>query len=356
MEFMLAQHPWMENDCLFADIVLPVNTKFEEKDIAADGVGGQFNTLIYEEKCIEPLGESKSDWEIVCMIAERLGLLKEYTGGKSVDDCIKFGFDHSNIPQFISFEEWKEKGYVVVPTDPDWAKEKPGYREFYEDPEKHPLKTPTGKLEFYSETLARLFPDDQERPPYPKWIPYGESHQESLLCEQAKKYPLLVVSNHPRWGIHANHQDVTWFREIKTCKIRGADGYQYHPVWINPADAAKRGIMDGDVVKIFNERGGVLCGAYVTERIMPGVISTDHGSKYDPIVPGELDRGGAINTIVTHKVTSKNAAGMATCGFLAEIERVDLDELRRKYPEAFNRPFHQCAGTSVESFLYKPDK
>ncbi len=89
---------------------------------------------------------------------------------------------------------------------------------------------------------------------------------------------------------------------------------------------------------------------------MPEVISTDHGPKYDPIVPGEVDRRGAINTIVMHKVTSKNAAGMATCGFLAEIERVDLDELRRKYPEAFDRPFHQCAGTGVDAFLYKGDK
>jgi trimethylamine-N-oxide reductase (cytochrome c) len=275
IEFMLAQHPWLENDCLFADIVLPVNTKFEEDDIAADGISGQFNTLIHEKRCIEPLGESKSDYEIVCMIAEKFGLLKEYTDGNSIEDWIELGFKNSGVAKFISFEEWKEKGYIVIPTDPDWKKYKPGYSEFYEDPEKHPLKTPTGKLEFYSETLARFFPDDQERPPYPKWIPYGESHQESLLCERAQKYPLLVVSNHPRWGVHANHQDVTWFREIKTCKVRGPDGYQYHTVWINPADAAKRGIKDGDVVNIFNESGKVLAGAYVTERIMPGVVSID---------------------------------------------------------------------------------
>jgi hypothetical protein len=89
---------------------------------------------------------------------------------------------------------------------------------------------------------------------------------------------------------------------------------------------------------------------------MPGVISIDHGSKYDPIVPGKLDRGGAINTIVPHKLTSKNAAGMATCGFLAEFERVDLDKLTAQYPEAFNRPFHHAAGTCIESFLDKGEK
>ena len=106
--------------------------------------------------------------------------------------------------------------------------------------------------------------------------------------KHTRQYPLLMVSNHPRWGIHANHEDITWFREIETCKVRGADGYQYNPLWIHPTDAEKRGIKAGDVVNIFNERGGVLCGAYITERIMPGVVSTDHGAKHDPIIPKEI--------------------------------------------------------------------
>jgi len=351
IEFMLAQQPWMENDCLYADIVLPVNTKFEENDIAADGIGGQFNTLIDELQCIEPLGESRSDYEIVCMIAEKFGLLEEYTDGKTVEEWKKVGFETSGAADFISYEEWKEKGYYVFPTDPEWKKYSPGLRDFHDDPEKNPLPTPTGKLEFYSQALAEHFPDDEERPPYPKWIPYGESHQESLLCERAKRYPLLVVSNHPRWGVHANHWDITWFREIPTCKMRGPDGYQYQPVWIHPEDAAERKIEDGDVVCIFNERGRVLAIAFVTERIMPGAISIDHGAKYDPIVHGELDRGGAINTIVPPKLTSKNATGMATCGILAEVERVKLDELRRKYPEAFKRPYHPASGPDINSYI-----
>ena len=74
----------------------------------------------------------------------------------------------------------------------------------------------------------------------------------------------------------------------------------------------------------------VLGGAYVTERVMPGAISIDHGAKYDPIVPGELDRGGAINTITPHHLASKNATGMATSGFLVEVERVNLDEYKKE--------------------------
>ena len=102
-----------------------------------------------------------------------------------------------------------------------------------------------------------------------------------------------------------------------------------------------------------NDRGGILCGAYVTERIMPGVVGIDHGSKYDPIIPGELDRGGAENTICPSKTTSRNAPGMACSGFLCEVEKVDLDELARKYPDVWARPFHPDAGPCLESFLEK---
>ncbi len=352
IEFILAQHPWFENDCLFADIVLPANTKLEEEDLGVDHFEGSFRSLFLEDKAVEPLGESKSDYEIVAAIAERMGLLKEYTQGRSVQEWIKFGFDTSGIQNYISWEKFKENKYFVIPTDKDWKKYPVGLSQFYKDPEKHPLTTQTGKLEFYSQRLAEAFPDDDERPPSPKWIPHGKSHQESRLCDRAKKYPLLVVSNHPRWGVHANHDDVTWFREIETCKVKGPDGYQYQPVWIHPSDAAKRGIKNGDVVKVYNERGTVLCGAYLTERIVPGAISVDHGAKYDPIVPGELDRGGAINMITPHNLTSPNATGMVVSGFLAEVEQADLDELRRQYPEAFNRPFHAAAGPIVDSFLY----
>jgi trimethylamine-N-oxide reductase (cytochrome c) len=222
---------------------------------------------------------------------------------------------------------------------------------FYEDPVANPVKTPSGKLEFYSQNLAKHFPDDKERPPVPHWIPYGESHQESLFHPRAKKYPLLTVSNHGRWRVHANLDDISWFKEIETCKVRGPDGYLYEPLWMHPDDAERRGINNGDIVKIYNERGIVLGGAYITERIMPGVVSMDHGARYDPIVPGEIDRGGAINTLTPGKTISRNATGMVCAGFLVEVERADMGELRQKYPEAFKRPYHHAAGLCLERVL-----
>ena len=351
IEFMVAQHPWLEDDCLFADVILPVNTKLEEDDLGSDVFSGQMDLLYPQPRCMESLGESFSDYEIVCKIAERLGLLEEYTGGKSVADLVRLGYETSGVADRISWEDLNEKGYYVVPPDPEWEKIPAGMIEFYKDPEKFPLSTPTGKVEFYSTGLAEHFPDDQERPPVPHWIPEGESHQETLGTERSKKYPLLVMSNHPRWGVHSQHDDITWLREIETCKIRGADGYQYQPLWMNPADAAVRCIEHGDVVSVLNERGIVLAGAYVTQRIKPGSVGIDHGAKYDPIVPGEIDRGGAINTITPRNSTSKNTVGMAVSGFLVEVEKTDLAALRTKYPEAFAREFHPTAGPSMAGVL-----
>jgi molybdopterin guanine dinucleotide-containing S/N-oxide reductase-like protein len=356
IEFILAQHPWLENDCQFADIILPVSTKFELDDISLDDMNGNFTAIFYDGKCIEPIGESKSDYEICCLLAEKLGVLNEYTMGKTVEELIQHGFETSGVQKMTTYEKFKEDGHYVIPTDPDWKKYPAGLFEFYKDPEKHPLTTPSGKLEYYSERLNKHFPGDKERPPVPHWIPYGESHQESLESPRAKKYPLLAVSNHGRWRIHAQHDDAIWLREIGTCKIKGFDGYFYQPVWMNPADAAKRGLQHGDIVNIFNENGGVLAAAYVTERIRTGAISIDHGARYDGIVPGELDRGGAINTISPHKITSKNATGMVANGYLVEIVKVNLYELRQKYPAVFKRPVHPTAGLSLERVLVKNNK
>jgi anaerobic selenocysteine-containing dehydrogenase len=353
IEFFVAQHPWLENDCLFADLILPVNTKFEEEDIGDDTESVTFEMVFLEHKCIEPLGESKSDYEIVCMVAERLGLLKEYTEGKSVQDWIKHGFDQSGIPGkgLLDWETFKEKQYYVVPSDPDWESHPAGMYEFYKDPEANPLSTPSGKLEFESLDLKKHFPRDAERPPVPHWVERSELHDERISGERAKEYPLLCMSNHPRHRVHAQLDDLSWNREIPTCKVKGPDGYMYEPVWLHPSEAVKRGIQDGDICKVFNERGAVLVGARVWERVMPGVAYVDHGARADFIVPGALDRGGAINTISPHGITSKNCAGMASSGFLVEVAPVDLEALRKEYPGAFSEPYSQAAGLRFERVL-----
>ena len=162
-----------------------------------------------------------------------------------------------------------------MPTADGWEDVPAGFYNFYKDPEKYPLTTPTGKLEFEATGLMQHFPDDLERPPVPKWVAQGISHEETIGTERSKKYPLLVISNHPRWSVHSKHEDITWLREIETCKVTGPDGYQYHPVWLHPSEAEKRDIRHGDIVSIMNERGTVLAGAYVTERIICLLYTSD---------------------------------------------------------------------------------
>ncbi|MFC2070880.1 molybdopterin-dependent oxidoreductase [Chloroflexota bacterium] len=353
IECIIAQNPWLENDCLFADIILPSSTKTEEKDITGDAESGQFHTVMSGGKCIEQLGESKSTYEIACMVSEKLGLLEEYTDGKTVEELLRENFERSGIKDLISYEEFEEKKYFAIPTAPDWKDAPPGMRGFYEDPENNPLKVPSGKIEFSSQNLAKHFADDDERPPVPHWIEKGESHDERLSSERAGKYPLLVMSNHPKWRVHAQCDEITWTREIPTCKVKGPDGYNYEPLWINPIDAEPRGVRSGDVVRVFNERGVVLGGAYVTERVMPGVAYMDHGARYDPIVPGEIDRGGTINTITPHNITSKNATGMVVSSFLVEVGKANLDELREKYPDAFQREYDPAAGLRFTAWVEK---
>ena len=187
----------------------------------------------------------------------------------------------------------------------------------------------------------------------PHWVEESDAHKERLSSERAKKYPYLLVSNHPHWRIHANLDDNPWTREFATCKIEGPDGYKYEPVWIHPSDATKMGVRTGDVVKLFNERGGVLGGVYVTERIMPGVVYQDHGARTDTIVGGEggLDRGGANNLICPTATSSTHAYGEVTSGYLVGVEKVDVFELARQYPEAFSRPYDAEQGLIIESRL-----
>jgi molybdopterin guanine dinucleotide-containing S/N-oxide reductase-like protein len=346
IETIIIQHPWLENDCLYADIILPTSTKFESEDIMI-GNDDFYQTIYPEGRCVPPVGESLSDYEAVCEVAKKLGVYEELNEGKSVREWMKVGFENSGAETLISWSQLNEKGFFCVPPAKDWESDPAGNIKFYEDPENYPLMTRTGKIEFESTDLLEYFPNDKERPPVPHWIPYGKTHQESRLHPRAKKYPLLMESNHPKWRSHANLDDVSWLREIPTCKVKGFDGYMYEALWIHPLDADKRKIKQRDIVKIYNERGVVLGGAFITERIIPGAVHMDHGARVDFIIPGKVDRGGAINLITPSATTSPHTQGQVGSSFLVEVKKVSLNEMLRwkqEYPEAFSREYDPSSG------------
>jgi trimethylamine-N-oxide reductase (cytochrome c) len=348
IETIVVQHIWMEDDCLLADILLPVNTKFEEFDINCDIMSGNYNSLVIEKQAIKPLGESKSDWECAAEVAKKLGadVFKQFSNNNEpIESRAQRGFDASGIQDRLTWEEFNNKEVYVVPAAKDWQDDAAGFYNFYRWPNHYPLKTPSGLLEYYSQRLAESFPNDDERGPYPKWIEKGKTHpDERLSTPRSSKYPFLLVSNHPHFRMHSQLDDCAWLREIKMCKVKGPDGYAYEPVWINPIDAQELGVKSGDVVKLFNERGWTLGGVIVSNRIIRHAVLQDHGARIDPIEPGVSDRGGTNNLIAPKKIISQNCAGEVTSGYLVGVEKVDVFELAKLYPEAFSRPYDPETG------------
>lgn len=358
IETFITNHQWLENDSIYSDLILPVTCGVEDDDIVGSSWITQLRAVTIQKPPIEPVGESKSDFEIGIEIAKKLGVEEELTQGMSIDEWNRYAYDITGLENYVSWEKLNEAGYYIPPITPNWEDSPAGLREFYENPEENPLDTPSGKIEIYSERLAENFPDDQERPPIPKWVPGGPAsegwtHDESLWGERCKKYPLLFSTGPARWRFHVNFDDVTWFREISTCKIKGTDGYMYEPVWLHPRDAAKRGIQHGDIVKVFNDRGIVLGGAYLTERVIPGAVQMAKGARHDPITTG-IDRGGTTNLISPTYAASKNCTGFVVTGYLVEVQKLEtaeMDEWKKKYPEAFSRKYDPAAGLCTDGWL-----
>jgi trimethylamine-N-oxide reductase (cytochrome c) len=357
IECVVAQHPWLENDCYLADIIMPVVTKFEMEDVCEDFNGGLLESVFREHAACPPVGESLNDFDCVAAVAKKLGdeYYQAYTNNElPLERLIEVFWKGSNVSHLDLEDEFHKKDIFVIPPVEGIDKVPPGLRPFYEDPDAAPLTTPTGKLEFTSTKIKEHFPNDDERPPYPKWVEKSDMHDERRGGERHKKYPLLCMSNHGRWRFHAQLDDHTWNREVSLMKTRAKDGYQYESMWINPKTAAERGIAHGDIVKIFNERGTVLCGAFLTERLRTDVIYVDHGSRFDPIDAEGIDRGGAINLITPTAITSKTVTGMVVSGFLVDIAKVEdaeMDEWRGKYPEAFARKVDYAAGVCLDGWL-----
>jgi trimethylamine-N-oxide reductase (cytochrome c) len=345
LEFVVNQDVWFNGETRMADVILPVCTNFERDDVgefaAAGGYtvhassGCNYRIIVRQQKCIEPLWESKSDYRIFTDIAERLGLKDVYTDGKSEVDWIKAFFDISDLPKHISWEEFNRKGYYIINTK-DGYRPTPSLRWFAEEracdtpdlnnPKRKTdkakeLGTYSGKIEFVSESLKAHFPDDEERPVSPRYIPSWEGHRSKRF----KTYSLQLLSPHPRFSFHCHYDKHTdWLDDIPIHRIK-KDGYAWWPARIHPRDAAPRGIRNGDVVRLFNDRGSVLCVAVVTERIKPGVIhSYASSAKYDPLIPGRADspdKGGCVNILTPSRMLSKNAPGMTPNSCLIDIER-----------------------------------
>jgi len=290
LEFVVIQEQFMTATAKFADILLPNNTFLERNDLAQGGVGAFYG---YQNKVIDSLDESKSQFEIATELAARLGVTdfsdktEEEWLREIVEEC-------EGIP---GYETFKKNGIHKVKLAQPYV----GFQEQINDPVNNPFPTPSGKIEIYSQQLADM--NDPMVPSIPKYIEAWESRSDSL----AKKYPLQLVTTHTKRRAHTQFDNVPWLRELYPQAIS-----------INTADAQKKGIKDGDMVRVFNDRGEMIISANVTGRIMPGVVNIPQGAWYDPDENG-VDRGGCAN-ILTKDVISPGGAFCSNTA-LVQVEK-----------------------------------
>ena len=183
------------------------------------------------------------------------------------------------------------------------------------------LQTQSGRIEFECSSLKRFDADDPERPTISKYIPAWEGHHSRELYE---KYPLQLISPHPRFSFHTmgDGKDSA-INDIKDHRVL-IDGYYYWIVRMNPGDAERRGIQEKELVKVFNDRGAVICSAQVTGRVPPGTVhSYESSAVYDPIGdPGySPDRGGCVNQLTPSRMMVRKSHSMAANSCLVQIER-----------------------------------
>lgn len=298
----------------FADIVLPATTSYERNDL--ENVGDySAKALVAMKKVIDPVFEARNDFDIFADIAERLGAREAFTEGKDEMDWLR-GFYEDALPQASGlgidapdFDTFWEAGILEFPPSEEGA-QFVRYADFRDDPLLEPLGTPTGLIEIYSKNIEKMGYEDC--PPHPTWLEPLER------LGGAGDYPLHVDTAHPQYRLHSQLCG-TVLREKYAVAGR-------EPCWINAEDAAARGISDGDIVRVFNDRGQLLAGAVVTDRIRPGVIRLFEGGWYDPVeggTIGALDSYGDVNVLTPDIATSKLGNGNSGHTCLADVEKFE---------------------------------
>ncbi len=308
-ETIIVNEPWWTPTARRADIVLPVTTTLERNDLVFTG-RDRFCAAM--QRAVPPVGEARNEYDIFTDLAGRLGFRETFTEGRDEMDWLRHMYDATrqnaaelNI-EMPDFDEFWLDGYVELP-----APEHPPvlFGAFRADPRQAPLKTPSGRIEIFSETIDRFGYDDC--PGHPTWL----QPAEWLGSDAAKRHPLHLISNQPR---HRLHSQMDFGAPSQASKVRARE-----PVRIHPDDAAPRGIEDGDVVRLFNDRGMCLAGAEVTDSIRPGVLRLSTGAWFDPLASdeiGSLDKHGNPNMLTLDKGTSRLAQSCSAQSALVEIE------------------------------------
>ena len=320
-------HEWCWNGLAkHADIVLPVTTPLERQDL---GFAPLDNYMISMEAAISPVGAARDDYEIFSDLAEKFQVKQKFTEGRSSAQWQEWLYDVSRQRlaktgfELPSYSDFRAAGWHKLP-----ERQTPEilFEAFRKDPEKNPLKTPSGKIEIFSETVAGFGYADC--PGHPVWRPPAE-----WLGAASSAFPLHLLSNQPRTKLHSQLDQGA---VAAAAKIN-----QRETVTMHPADAAPRQISAGDVVRIFNARGAILAGVIISDKIRQGVVLVPTGAWFDPDPdePG-LCKHGNPNVLAPDQPTSRLAQGPAAHSCLVEVAVIsgaDLPEVTAHHPPEISK-------------------
>lgn len=302
-EFIVTSDLFMTPSAQWSDLVLPGASQYERENIVTPWGPGEY--LLYMKQLIKPPFQCRNEYEWHAEVAEKLGIGRKFTEGKSAVDWLRFVCETTAKahPDFPGFDEFRRTGvFKARVTGPAVA-----FAAQIANPEKNRFSTPSGRIEIFSRRLFdRQQPDTV--PAVPKYVPAFEGPSDPL----AQKYPLQLSGWHIKKRAHSTLDNNPWMVEAAR-----------QEVWINPVDAAPRRITDNDTVRIFNDRGALLIPARVTSRIMPGVVAVPQGAWHAPGKNGE-DTAGSINVL-----TSQRGSYMSN----SNPQHTNLVEVSRVYKE-----------------------
>jgi biotin/methionine sulfoxide reductase len=307
-ETIIVNESWWTPTARRADIVLPATTTLERNDVG----GSSRDPFVFAmHKAIEPVGESMNDYDIFRVLAGRLGYEQAFTEGRNEMDWCRWIYDRLRVkaadksvelPGFQQF--WAEGSVELPPPDHEFVL----FEEFRRDPEQHPLKTPSGRIELVSETIAGFGYDDCLK--HAAWI----APAEWLGSPRAQQWPIHLVTHQPHGRLHSQMDPGP---VSQSGKIAGREAIR-----MNPADAARRGIRDGDLVRVYNDRGACLAGAVLDQGVMPQVAIMATGAWFDPSNDADApERHGNPNVLTLDLGTSKLSQGPSALSVLVDVER-----------------------------------
>ncbi len=296
-----------------ADIVLPATTSFERNDLTMTGDYSNQH-LVPMKQVVAPQYEARNDFDVFAELSERWepGGGVRFSEGKSELEWLaefyaiaqqRGAAQQVTLPPFTEF--WEANQLIEMPESAQNA-EFIRFAAFRADPQANPLKTPSGKIEIFSQRIADYGYADC--PGHPSWLAPDEWHGN------AEPGQLQLLSAHPA---HRLHSQLNYAQLREQYAVAGRE-----PLTLHPDDARARGIANGDVVRVWNSRGQVLAGAVVDEGIKPGVICLHEGAWPDlDKQAGGLCKHGAVNVLTLDIPTSQLANGCAGNTALAWVEK-----------------------------------